>query len=133
MNTLGTVRSGYVVIGVDTHKHVHVAAAMDTIGGILATLTITTDTDGFKQLLEWASSFGKVLAFRDRGHRILRRNADFLPSMPRPTRSSRRTAPTIARDEPMASPTPSTLRTPPDLCSPDSPLRHQRAPMVPSR
>lgn len=30
-------RSGHVVIGVDTHKHVHVAAVMDTIGGILAT------------------------------------------------------------------------------------------------
>ena len=39
-------RSGHVVIGVDTHKHIHVAAVMDTIGGILATLTIATDTVG---------------------------------------------------------------------------------------
>ena len=58
MTTLETVRSGHVVIGVDTHKHVHVAAVMDTIGGILATLTITTDAGGFKQLLEGASDFG---------------------------------------------------------------------------
>lgn len=41
-------RSGHVVIGVDTHKHVHVAAVMDTIGGILATMTIPTDTGGFQ-------------------------------------------------------------------------------------
>jgi len=51
------------VIGVDTHKHVHVAAVMDTIGGILATLTIPTDAGGFQQLLDWAAPFGRVLAF----------------------------------------------------------------------
>ncbi|PBC70100.1 transposase [Streptomyces sp. TLI_235] len=56
-------RSGHVVIGVDTHKHVHVAAVMDTIGGILATLTVPTDTGGFQQLADWAASFGTVLAF----------------------------------------------------------------------
>jgi hypothetical protein len=37
-------RSGHIVIGVDTHKHVHVAAVMDPIGGILDTLTVTTDS-----------------------------------------------------------------------------------------
>ena len=63
MSTLETVHSGHVVIGVDTHKHIHVAAVLDTIGGILATLTVPTDTGGFKQLLTWADSFGKVLAF----------------------------------------------------------------------
>ena len=52
MTTLDPVRSGHVVVGVDTHKHVHVAAVMDTVGGILATFTITTDTSGFRQLLE---------------------------------------------------------------------------------
>lgn len=35
----------------------------DTIGGILATLTIPPDTGGIQQLLDWATSFGKVLAF----------------------------------------------------------------------
>lgn len=63
MTEIETVRSGHVVVGVDTHKHIHVAAVMDSIGGILATLTITTDTAGFKQLLEWAASFGKIIAF----------------------------------------------------------------------
>ncbi|MFC7463939.1 transposase [Brachybacterium sp. GCM10030252] len=57
------MHSGHVVIGVDTHKHIHVAAVLDTIGGILATLTVPTDTGGFNQLLAWADSFGKVLAF----------------------------------------------------------------------
>ncbi len=56
-------RSGHVVIGVDTRKPVHVAAVMDTIGGMLATLTIPTDTGGFQQLLDWATPFGKILAF----------------------------------------------------------------------
>lgn len=63
MNNSGQPRSGHVVIGVDTHKHVHVAAVMDTIGGILATLTIPTDTGGFQQLLDWATPFGRILAF----------------------------------------------------------------------
>ncbi|MDX3839523.1 IS110 family transposase [Streptomyces europaeiscabiei] len=63
MQTSEQPRSGHVVIGVDTHKHVHVAAVMDTIGGILATLTIPTDTGGFQQLADWAASFGRILAF----------------------------------------------------------------------
>ncbi|MGN7861231.1 IS110 family transposase [Microbacterium sp. 22303] len=41
----------------------HVAAVMDTIGGILAALTIATDAGGFRQLLEWATGFGKFVAF----------------------------------------------------------------------
>ncbi|MET7701567.1 transposase [Streptomyces sp. NPDC005485] len=41
----------------------YVAAVMDTIGGILATLTIPTDTGGFQQLADWAASFGTVLTF----------------------------------------------------------------------
>ena len=98
MTTLETVRSGHVVIGVDTHKHVHVAAVMDTIGGILATLTITTDTGGFKQLLEWAPSFGNVLAFGVEGTgsygatltSFLRRHGHKVVEAGRPDRRSRR-------------------------------------------
>ena len=63
MDEVEQVRSGHVVIGVDTHKHIHVAAVMDSIGGILATLTVTTDTAGFRQVLEWALGFGKIIAF----------------------------------------------------------------------
>lgn len=98
MTTLEVVRSGHVVIGVDTHKHVHVAAVMDTIGGILATLTITTDNGGFKQLLEWAPGFGKVLAFGIEGTgsygatltSFLRRHGHKVVEAGRPDRRSRR-------------------------------------------
>ena len=98
MTTLETVRSGHVVIGVDTHKHVHVAAVKDTIGGILATLTITTDAGGFKQLLEWASDFGKVLAFGIEGTgsygatltSFLRRHGHKVIEAGRPDRRTRR-------------------------------------------
>ena len=36
MDKVEQFRSGRVVVGVDTHKHIHVAAVMDSIGGILA-------------------------------------------------------------------------------------------------
>lgn len=56
-------RSGHIVVGADTHKHVHVAAVMDTIAGIQATITVATDMGGFGQLLDWAESFGQIIAF----------------------------------------------------------------------
>ena len=36
MTKTETALSGHVVIGVDTHKHIHVAAVMDSIGGGLS-------------------------------------------------------------------------------------------------
>ena len=63
MEQIERTLSGHVVIGIDTHKHIHVAAAMDSVGGILATMTIATDTNGFRQLLDWASGFGQIIAF----------------------------------------------------------------------
>ncbi len=56
-------RSGHVVVGVDTHKDIHVAAVMDTLAGIVGTLTIATDTRGFAALQAWAEAHGKVIAF----------------------------------------------------------------------
>lgn len=91
-------RSGHVVIGVDTHKHIHVAAVMDTIGGILATLTIATDTAGFRQLLAWAQGFGKIIAFGIEGTgsygagltSFLRRQGHKVVEVSRPDRRLRR-------------------------------------------
>ena len=108
MTELETVRSGHVVIGVDTHKHIHVAAVMDSVGGILATLTITTDTAGFKQLLEWAASFGNVIAFGIEGT------------------GSYGAAPIGGCADSTGSPTPLTRKTPPGPCSPDSRPRSRR-------
>ena len=98
MEQIEPARSGHVVIGVDTHKHIHVAAVMDSIGGVLATLTIATDTAGFKQLLEWASSFGKIIAFGIEGTgsygagltSFVRRNGHKVVEVSRPDRRLRR-------------------------------------------
>lgn len=46
-----------VVIGVDTHKYTHTAAAVAAAtGGKLDELTIGTDSDGYAALLTWAQS-----------------------------------------------------------------------------
>jgi hypothetical protein len=57
-----------VVIGVDTHKHVHVAVALDAIGGRLDAQSFVADSSGYQQLIEWALAFGaKQLTFAIEG------------------------------------------------------------------
>lgn len=56
-------RSGHVVVGVDTHKDIHVAAVMDPLVGIVGTLTIPTNARGFAALETWAAAHGKIIAF----------------------------------------------------------------------
>jgi hypothetical protein len=57
-----------VVIGVDTHKHVHVAVALDAIGGRLEDRSFPADRGGYEALLEWAVEFGaKQLTFAIEG------------------------------------------------------------------
>jgi transposase len=46
--------------GVDTHLDLHVAAALDGLGGVLGVESFGTTTAGYRQLLEWMSSFGTV-------------------------------------------------------------------------
>ena len=46
--------------GVDTHRDVHVAAALDPLGGLLGTESFSTDSAGYKALLAWLASFGDV-------------------------------------------------------------------------
>ncbi|WP_199729243.1 hypothetical protein [Micromonospora sp. M71_S20] len=44
-----------VVIGVDTHKDTHTAALLDTrTGGVLARATVSTDPDGYAELMTLA-------------------------------------------------------------------------------
>lgn len=99
IQAVGTTHcSGHIVVGVDTHKHIHVAAVMDTIGGILSTLTIATDTQGFRQLLDWAKEYGKILSFGIEGTgsygaaltSFLRRNGHKVVEVSRPDRRLRR-------------------------------------------
>lgn len=47
--------------GVDTHLGVHVAAALDRIGGLLGTASFPTTPDGYQQLLRWLRSFGTIV------------------------------------------------------------------------
>lgn len=56
-------RPRHVVIGVDTHKHMHVAVAMDAVGTTMSTLTVAVDVAGFEQLLQWAKSHGTIDVF----------------------------------------------------------------------
>jgi len=46
--------------GVDTHLHVHVAAALDGIGGVLGVESFATTPAGYAELLGWMSSFGPL-------------------------------------------------------------------------
>jgi transposase len=46
---------------VDTHADVHVAAALDRIGGLVGVEEFPTTASGYRRLLEWLSSFGPVV------------------------------------------------------------------------
>src|SRR3974390_1881291 len=46
--------------GVDTHLDVHVAAALDPIGGVLGVESFPTTPIGYRSLLNWLGSFGPV-------------------------------------------------------------------------
>jgi transposase len=50
----------FVTIGVDTHKDIHVAVALDQLGRWLDASEIPTTPAGYAQLLEWASELGTV-------------------------------------------------------------------------
>jgi len=79
-----------IIVGVDTHKHVHVAVAIDTLGVRLADRSFAADSGGYRELAEWAESLGRIDSFgiegtgsygvgltsalRRRGHRIVEVN-----------------------------------------------------------
>jgi transposase len=46
-----------VVIGVDTHKYIHVAVALDANGGVIDSRSFAADSGGYIQLIEWAVAF----------------------------------------------------------------------------
>jgi transposase len=52
-----------VVVGVDTHADVHVAAALDPLGRMLGRLEVGTSTRGYAQLLKWAHTFSPTTTF----------------------------------------------------------------------
>jgi transposase len=54
------VETRAVTGGVDTHLDVHVAAALDGIGGLLGVESFPTTAAGYSELLGWLASFGPV-------------------------------------------------------------------------
>jgi len=49
-----------VIGGVDTHKDVHVAAAIDERGKVLDTASFEVTARGYRELLNWLRSFGEL-------------------------------------------------------------------------
>ena len=46
--------------GIDTHGEVHVAAALDEVGGLLGTKSFGATPEGYSALLSWLAGFGVV-------------------------------------------------------------------------
>ncbi|MCA0329476.1 MAG: IS110 family transposase [Actinobacteria bacterium] len=84
--------------GVDTHLEVHVAAALNDVGGVLGTASFPTTAAGYRQLLEWLSSFGQVVLVGVEGtgsygaglSRFLHRHDIAVVEVDRPNRQKRR-------------------------------------------
>ncbi|WP_444545650.1 IS110 family transposase [Streptomyces violascens] len=53
-------RGGEVVLGVDSHRDVHVAAVVSTVGEVLAVERFPTTASGYRNLVEWALCRGVV-------------------------------------------------------------------------
>ncbi|MFE7783406.1 IS110 family transposase [Streptomyces libani] len=51
---------GEVVLGVDTHRDVHVAAVLSTLGAVMDTAPFPATAVGYRELWEWASQLGTV-------------------------------------------------------------------------
>jgi hypothetical protein len=48
-----------VAIGVDTHKEMHVAVALDRVGRERGVLAVAASAEGYRELFVWASSLGR--------------------------------------------------------------------------
>lgn len=86
------------ILGVDTHKDVHVAAVISGVGALLGTQDFPTTAAGYRALLTWARTFGAVLRAGVEGtssygaalNRMLRREAVTVIEVNRPDRADRR-------------------------------------------
>jgi len=63
MTKIAQIAPGGVVVGVDTHKDVHVAVALDGLGRKLDSITIATTRKGYGQLVSWAKGLGSIEVF----------------------------------------------------------------------
>jgi transposase len=58
---------GRIVVGVDTHKHLHVAVALNARGQRLGQLSVSAERGGYEQLIAWARSLGEPVCFSVEG------------------------------------------------------------------
>jgi transposase len=87
-----------ITVGVDTHKDIHVAVALDHLGVRLAELHVRTTLAGYTRLERWATNLGIVEAFGIEGTgsygaglaRFLRARHHRLLEVNRPDRATRR-------------------------------------------
>jgi transposase len=70
MEFTASVSEPRVTIGVDTHKHFHVAHAADQLGRALGTYTMPTTSIGYRDFLAWAQRLGdlQVVGIEGIGH-----------------------------------------------------------------
>src|SRR5918997_2412501 len=87
-----------IIVGVDTHKHIHAAVAVTGLGARVAELTIQVGPAGYRELETWARSLGAVRAFGVEGTgsygaglaRFLREGGHVVHEVGRPDRRLRR-------------------------------------------
>lgn len=90
--------SAEIVIGVDTHKHTHVAVALSSLGARLVELEFPTTAAGLASVQAWARTQGRVIAWGVEGTgswgaglaRALMAAGDVVIEVNRPDRQVRR-------------------------------------------
>ena len=71
-----------IAVGVDTHKDRHLLSPLMLSGSCFAEITITTDTVGYRQFVDWLGELEGDTG-RDPGRRQLRRRPVRTPPRPR--------------------------------------------------
>jgi transposase len=87
-----------IILGIDTHKDIHVAALITVVGVELASAEFATTAVGYRQLLAWARGFGVLRRAGVEGTgcygaaltRCLRRNGITVIEVNRPDHAARR-------------------------------------------
>ena len=120
-----------LVLGVDTHKDVHVAALLDRLGRWLATASFGTTDAGNRDPVTWTRRYGQVITAGvegtgSYGYRLTQHLTA------RPSRWLRSTGPTAPGGVARATTTRSTPRPPPGPCWPEMPTPSPRTATAPS-
>ena len=63
MTRIAQLEPTRVTVGVDTHRDVHVAVALDQLGRRLGEIELATTRAGYQRLLAWAERFGACWSF----------------------------------------------------------------------